>query len=162
MKKLDLIQKIKGKVPRSCHVLRCKGDGCEVRLEGMPSCPDRLTITLDCQELGIRDQKRCDYLFIGQIDATNYVALIELKSGKVDSATDVAQQLQGGADLVAAKLLPSNASFQFRPVLAHGKGIHKYIRNQLRNKKVTLHETTAPIKLVRCGSKLIDVFENAG
>ena len=162
MKKLDLIKTIAENVPASCCVSRCEGDGCKVRLEGMPSCPDRLTITLDCQELSIRHKKRCDYLFIGQTDATSYVALIELKSGKVDSATDVAQQLQGGADLVAAKLLPSNASFQFRPVLAHGKGIHKYIRNQLRKEKVTLHGTTAPIELVRCGSKLIDVFENAG
>ena len=162
MKKLDLVQKIKGKVPRPCRVSRCKGDGCEVQLEGMPSCPDRLTITLDCQELGIRDQKRCDYLFIGQTDATSYVALIELKSGKVDSATGVAQQLQGGADHLATRLLPSTMSFQFRPVLAHGKGIHRHILKKLRKARVKLHGTTAPIKLVRCGSKLIDVFENAG
>ena len=106
MKNLALVKEIAGKVPAHCRVSRCRGDGCEVRLEGMPSCPDRLTIKLDCEELGIRDQKRCDYLFIGQTDTTTYVALIELKSGKVDSATGVAKQLQGGANLVAAKLLP--------------------------------------------------------
>ncbi len=162
MKKLDLIKTIAGNIPASCCVSRCEGDGCKVQLKGMPSCPDRLTITLDCQELGIKHKKRCDYLFIGQTDATTYVALIELKGGGVGSATEVAQQLQGGADHLATKLLPSNTSFQFRPVLAHGKGIHRHILNDLRKKKVTLHETTAPIKLVRCGSKLIDVFENAG
>ncbi len=162
MKKLDLIKTIAENVPASCCVSRCEGDGCKVQLEGMPSHPDRLTITLDCQELGIRHKKRCDYLFIGQTGATTYVALIELKSGKVHSATGVAQQLQGGADLVAARLLPSNASFQFCPVLAHRKGIHRHILKKLRNKKVTLHETTAPIRLVQCDSKLINVFENAG
>ena len=162
MKKLDLIKTIAENVPASCCVSRCEGDGCEVRLEGMPSCPDRLTITLDCQALGIRHKKRCDYLFIGQTDATTYVALIELKGGRVDSATEVAQQLQGGADHLATRLLPSTMSFQFRPVLAHGKGINRHILKQLRKAKVKLYGTTAPIKLVRCGSKLIGVFKNAG
>ena len=161
MKNLALVKEIAGKVPAHCRVSRCRGDGCEVRLEGMPSCPDRLTIKLDCEELGIRDQKRCDYLFIGQTDTTTYVALIELKSGKVDSATGVAKELQGGANLVAAKLLLPNASFQFRPVLAHGKGMRKHMLKQLRKEKVKLRGTTTPIQIVRCGSKLIDVFENA-
>ena len=160
MKSLALVKEVVGKVPAHCRVSRCEGNGCEVRLEGMPSRPDRLTIDLDCQALGISNKKRCDYLFIGQADATTYVALIELKSGKVDSATDVAKQLQGGADL-AAELLPSNASFQFRPVLAHGKSIRKHMFTRLRNAKVKLRGTTTPIRIVRCGSKLIDVFENA-
>ena len=159
MKNLALVKEIAGKVPAHCRVSRCEGNGCEVRLEGMPSRPDRLTIHLDCKELGISNKKRCDHLFIGQADATTYVALIELKSGKVDSVTDVTKQLQGGADL-AAQLLPSNASFQFRPVLAHGKGMHKHMLKQLRRVKVQLHETTTPIRIVQCGSKLIDVFEN--
>lgn len=161
MKNLALVKEIAGKVPAHCRVSRCEGNGCEVRLEGMPSCPDRLTIDLDCKELGISDKKRCDYLFIGQTDATTYVALIELKSGKVGSVTDVAKQLQGGANLVAAKLLPPNVSFRFRPVLAHGKGMHKHMLKQLRKEKVKLRGTTTPIRIVRCGSKLIDVFENA-
>ena len=161
MKNLALVKEIAGKVPAHCRVSRCEGNGCEVRLEGMPFRPDRLTIDLDCKELGISDKKRCDYLFVGQTDATTYVALIELKSGKVDSATGVAKQLQGGANLVAAKLLPPNVSFQFRPVLAHGKGMHKHMLKQLRRARVQLHETTTPIQIVRCGSKLIDVFENA-
>ena len=160
MKNLALVKEIAGKVPAHCHVSRCEENGCEVRLEGMPSCPDRLTIDLNCKELGISNKKRCDYLFIGQADATTYVALIELKSGKVDSVTDVAKQLQGGADL-AAQLLPSNASFQFRPVLAHGKSIRKHTRTRLRKAKVKLRGTPTPILIVRCGSKLIDVFENA-
>lgn len=161
MKTLALVKEIAGKVPAHCRVSRCEGNGCEVRLEGMPSRPDRLTIHLDCKELGISNKKRCDYLFIGQADATTYVALIELKSGKVGSVTDVAKQLQGGANLVAAKLLPPNVSFQFRPVLAHGKGMHKHMLKQLRRVKVQLHETTTPIQIVQCGSKLIDVFEGA-
>ena len=160
MKNLALVKEIAGKVPAHCRVSRCRGDGCEVRLEGMPSRPDRLTIDLDCKELGISDKKRCDYLFVGQTDTTTYVALIELKSGKVDSATGVAKQLQGGADL-AAEFLPSNASFQFRPVLAHGKSMRKHMFTRLRKAKVKLRGTTTPIRIVRCGSKLIDVFENA-
>ena len=131
--------------------------GCEVRLEGISSRPHRLAIDLNCKELGITYRKRCDYLFIGQTDATIYVALIELKSGRVDSATEVTQQLQGGADHLAVKLLPSNTSFQFRPILAYRK-MHKEILKQLRKKTVRLHGRKEPIKLVHCGSKLINVF----
>ncbi|HBP52943.1 MAG TPA: hypothetical protein DD643_00665 [Synechococcus sp. UBA8638] len=117
----------------------------------------RLAVDLDCKEIGIRHKKRCDYLFIGQTDARIYVALIELKRGRVDSATDVAKQLQGGADHLAATLLPSNISFQFRPVLACGR-THRDIRTQLRKKTVRLHGRKEPIKLIDCGSKLINVF----
>ena len=157
MKTLDLVKKIAGRVPDSCRVLRCMEEGCEVRLEGMPSRPHRLAIDLDCKELGINHKKRCDYLLIGQTDATIYVALIELKSGRVDNATSVTKQLQGGANLLAARLLPSNVSFQFRPVLAYRK-MHREILKQLRGKTVRLHGRTEPIKLVDCGSKLMDVF----
>ncbi|MYF36620.1 MAG: hypothetical protein F4226_07520 [Synechococcus sp. SB0678_bin_12] len=117
----------------------------------------RLAIDLNCKELGSKHKKRCDYLFIGQTDATIYVALIELKGGRVDSATDVAKQLQGGVDHLAAKLIPSNVACQFRPVLAY-RTMHKHIRDQLRGKTVQLHGRKEPIKLVDCGSKLMDVF----
>ena len=157
MKKLDLIKEIAGRVPDSCRVLRCMEQGCEVRLEGISSRPHRLAIDLNCKELGIRHKKRCDYLFVAHTEATIYVALIELKSGRVDSATEVTQELQGGADHLAAKLLPSNTSFQFRPILAYRK-MHKEVRNQLREKTVRLHGRKEPIKLIDCGSKLIDVF----
>ena len=157
MKILDLIKKIAGRVPDSCCVLRCMERGCGVRLEGMPSRHHRLAIDLDCQELGINHEKRCDYLLIGQTGATIYVALIELKGGRVDSATEVARQLQGGADFLADRWLPSTVSCQFRPVLAYRK-MHREILKQLRKKTVRLHGRTEPIKLVECGSKLMDVF----
>ena len=157
MEKLDLVKEIAGRVPDSCRVPRCMEQGCEVRLEGMPPRLHRLAIDLNCKELGIKHKKRCDYWFIGQTGATIYVALIELKGGRVDSATGVAQQLQGGADHLAAKLLPSNISFEFRPILAYRK-MHKEILKQLRKKTVRLHGKREPIKLIDCGSKLIDVF----
>lgn len=156
MRKLDLIEEIARKIPATCRVIRCMEKGCEVRLEGMLSRPHRLAVDLNCEDLGIKNKKRCDYLFIGQTGTTLYVALIELKSGRVDSATEVAKQLQGGADHLA-KLLPSNTSYQFRPVLACRR-THRDIRNQLRRKTVQLHGRKEPITLVDCGSKLIDVF----
>lgn len=157
MKRLDLVKEIAGRVPDSCCVPRCMEQGCEVRLEDMPSRPHRLAIDLNCKELGISNKNRCDYLFIAKTGTTIYVALIELKSGRVDSATDVAKQLQGGADHLAAKLIPSNVACQFRPILAYRK-MHKEILKQLRRKTVRLHGRTEPIKLVACGSKLMDVF----
>ena len=155
MNTLGLIKEMASKVPAACRVLRCREKGCEVRLAGMTA--HRLAIDLNCKELGIKHKKRCDYVFIGQTDATIYVALIELKSGRVDSATDVTQQLQGGADHMAATLLPSNVACQFRPILAYRK-MQKEILKQLRGKTVRLHGRKEPIKLVHCGSKLIDVF----
>lgn len=157
MTRFDLIREIARKIPATCRVLRCIEQGCEVRLEGMPSCPHRLAIGLNCEELGITHRKRCDYLFVAHTDAMVYVALIELKSGRVDSATEVAKQLQGGADHLAATLLPSNVACQFRPVLAY-RTMHKEILKQLRKKTVRLYGRKEPIKLVHCGSKLMDVF----
>ena len=151
------IKDITKEVDPSCCVSQCEERGCKIRLEGMPPRPHRVAIDLNCKALGLKDKKRCDYLFVAHAGTTTCVALIELKSGRVDSATDVAKQLQGGADHLADRLLLPNIAFQFRPVLACRR-MHKDIRRQLRSKRVQLRGRSEPIQVIDCGSTLSDVF----
>ena len=98
-------------------------------MDGTPL--NRLIIDMDCEALGLNNETRCDYLFVSEEDKTTWVAPIELKGGKVGSVTRVANQLRGGTEL-AAVLLPPSLAFQFAPVLAHKKPIHRLDLKQLR------------------------------
>lgn len=152
----NIIKEATERIPFACRVSRCKRDGCGVYLEGMPS--HHLVVDLDCKELGIENhKKRCDYLFICDGDGKTWVAPIELKGGKVGSADDVTEQLQGGADL-AAQHLPADIVVQLTPVLVHQKSIHPDTFKKLRRKRVKLHKARKPIKIIKCGKKLVDAF----
>ena len=90
------VEALKGLIPEHCHATSCKKDGCKVSLKGLQS--NRIIVDMDCEALGIPDnQKRCDYLYVGEKRKTQVVP-IELKSGKVPSASDAVEQLQKGAD----------------------------------------------------------------
>ena len=144
------VQALKMSVPERCHVTSCNKDGCKVGLQGLQS--NRVIVDMDCKALGIPDnQKRCDYLYVGEKHKTQVVP-IELKGGKVPSASDVVEQLQKGADQ-ADGWLPSRLRFEFVPVLVHGK-IHKIIRTQLRSRKVRFRGRPTQVKLLKCGAQL--------
>ena len=146
------VQALKGSVPKCCHVTICNKGGCKVGLQGLPL--NRIIIDMDCEALGIPDnQKRCDYLYVGEKRKTQVVP-IELKSGKVPSASDVVEQLQNGADQADGWLPPTpKLRFEFVPVLVHGK-IHKIIRTQLRSRKVWFRGKLTQVKLLKCGAQL--------
>ena len=125
-----LVAAVSNKVPTCCRSNSCKKDGCSL---SVPSSIKSVLVDLDCDMLQIPpDQKRCDYVFVGEKNTKAWVALVELKSGKV-RASDVVAQLQGGAKTAEA-WLPNSGSFQFVPVLAHGKGISPIERETLREK----------------------------
>ena len=138
-------------VPASCHATRCNKDGCRVSLNGVPR--KRIIIDMDCEALQILDdQKRCDYLFVGEETNTTWVVPIELKSGGL-RAREVLEQLEEGVKM-ADMWLPQGTSFQLVPVLAHGRGIHKRDREVLRSGKMQLRGQRKGITIIRCGSPL--------
>ena len=138
-------------VPGCCHATRCDRDGCRVDLKGAPK--KRVIIDMDCEALPIpANKKRCDYLFVGEDPNTTWVIPIEMKSGGL-RASEVLGQLEEGVR-VANMWLPQGNSFQFVPVLAHGKGIHRNELKILRSKEIQLRRQKKKIMLIKCGAPL--------
>ena len=108
-----LVQVVFDTVSRRCHTSDCGRDGCDVQMDGVPD--PHVVVDLDCEPLGLLDQKRCDLLFVGEDDDEAWVAPIELKSGRF-TGYQVVKQLQGGAD-AADGWLPDGSAFRFVPVL---------------------------------------------
>lgn len=153
-----VIATVSGSVDQKCHVSACRAQGCSLSLNGLTTA--RVIVDLDCGELGIRDyRKRCDYVFFGEDEGTSWVVPIELKSGAF-RGRDVVEQLQGGAD-VANRWLPQRCSFQFVPVLAHGKGVPKRGLKALRAHKIRLRDHTKQAVLIRCGETLRSALAHA-
>ena len=143
-------------VPDCCSADRCDRDGCKVSLVDAP--PKRVLIDMDCRNHQIQDdQKRCDYLFIGEENNIRWVASIELKSGRVKSVTTVRNQLEGGAK-VANGWLRKSIPFKFVPVLVHGKSIHPSDLKRLRAEKIQLRGKKMGIALLRCGGRLANAL----
>ena len=139
-------------VPDSCHATRCNKDGCRVSLNGAPQ--ERVVIDMDCEALQIpADRKRCDYLFVGEENNTTWVVPIELKGGRIGSVREVLQQLEEGIR-IADRWLPQGISFQFVPVLAHGRKIHRNDLKVLRSGKMQLRGQRKGIALIRCDDPL--------
>ena len=146
-----LIAEVSRKVDQNCVTRCCSKEDCSVLLKDAP--PKRVIVDLDRSILPIpTNQKRCDYLFLGEQNSTNWVVPIELKGGKVDAQTAL-EQLQGGA-AVANVWLPHRNSFKFVPILAHGKGIHSRDLASLRRNKISLRGQQRQVVLVRCGAEL--------
>ena len=142
---------VANRVPACCQANRCNKDGCGVDLKGTPKT--RVFVDMDCDALKIPDRrKRCDYLFIGEEGLTTWVAPIELKSGGL-KATEVLGQLEGGAGL-ADGWLPQGIAFQFVPILAHGKTIHRNDLKVLRSRKIQLRGQRKVTVLIKCGDPL--------
>lgn len=148
---MNAVAAVANHVPNCCHAVRCNRDGCRVDLKDVPR--SRLLVDMDCNALNISNQqKRCDYLFVGEEGNTIWVAPIELKSGRL-KATEVLEQLEEGAGS-ADNWLPRGIRFQFVPVLAYGKSIHREERRELRKRKLRLRGKQKIATLIRCGDSL--------
>ena len=139
------------KVPLNCQASRCSKDGCKLDLIGSPQ--QRVVVDLDCKSLSLPgDQKRCDYVFIGEENNTIWISPIELKSGRF-SVSGALDQLNGGIGVVD-KWLPQGVALQFVPVLAHGKSIQKEDRRRLLSRSLKLRGKTSKTMLLKCGDRL--------
>ena len=152
-----LVDAVAGAVVRECHSDKCKKEGCSVSTKGAPKA--RVIVDLDCRVLRIGRRKRCDYLFVGAEGERAWVAVIELKRGGF-KGREVVEQLNGGA-AVADRWIPRGRSFDFVPVLAHGKGVSKEEWRRLRGGRVTFRNQTRQVELIRCGQPLADALDRA-
>ena len=148
-----LVAAVKNVVPPACQTSRCGKDGCSVSMQGAP--PLRVIVDLDCTALDISGS-RCDYLFISEDEGGVWVAPIELKSGEV-KASKVEEQLQGGA-WFAQQFFTAEDQFNFVPVLAHGKSVHRLERNKLRWVRIRLRGKIQQPVLIRCGDPMTKVL----
>ena len=97
--------------------------------------------------------KRCDYvIFFDDTAENSFVAvLIELK-GRAVKASEVFEQLQGGANFVARFTAAITETVCF-PILFQ-KGIHPAEFKRLKNFRVRFHNKNLPIRVTSCGSPL--------
>lgn len=97
--------------------------------------------------------RRCDFvLFLQSAGSVLVIVPMELKSGDAD-ASQVAEQLQAGAEF-AASIVSKTPAPIFRPVLFHGQGLHPKQLKDLNRAKVRIQGVDFSIKIARCGRRL--------
>lgn len=145
----DVLDSIRAKVGTENCIESCSRDGCDVDMTDLPT--DCVIVDVDkafpAHEL---DGKRCDFvLFAERSDAPLLVAPVELKSGDVD-VSEAVKQLRGGAAFAERIAQPPSDSI-CRPVLIHGKGLHRAQRTALNRSKVAFRGDKRTVKTARCG-----------
>lgn len=154
-----LVASVTQRVDHDCRTNHCNKGKCSISLKDAPA--QRVIVDLDCATLRMPAiRKRCDYLFVGEVDDTAWVVPIELKGGGF-KADEVVEQLQGGSH-VADEQLPPKSSFEFVPVLAHGKRVHRKNFSDLRHRNITLRRKKSRIVTLRCGDKLVRALRKSG
>ena len=150
MKLSEVLDEIRKQVGEENLTNSCGGGGCDVDMTDVP----HPRIVVDVERVFLvnkRKGRRCDrILFYVDLDSnTLVVVLIELKSGNVD-ASDVFQQLQGGAKF-AAEVIPQEIGTTCIPVVFHGKRIHDAQLRKLKRNEVRFRRQTFPIWKQKCG-----------
>ena len=153
----NLVERIKKSLPNRCFAKGQKHTkkGCSVSLKNAPK--PYIMIDLDKPEalVGQNDPK-CDYIFIG---GSNNVLVepLELKKGELD-ASQVVKQLQAGADIADARIIPAGDQVQFRPVAVYGGKFHKAQKRELLkpSSKIRFKGVRFNIHLLKCDQPLIE------
>ena len=149
----EVLNEIRSQVDERNLSTSCSRDGCQVDMADMP--PSRIIVDMDeVFPASTATDKHCDYvLFFVNAESTLVTIPLELKSGRVDSIPEVCKQLQQGATYTE-KLVPKDSQPICRPVLFHGKGIHKAQLKKLNRAKVRFRGKPLTIDKERCGSNL--------
>ena len=139
----NLVKTVRAKVSESCYAKLCKKEGCKVPLPSV--WRSGVLIDMDHPESPAEKHgKRCDFLFVGEVEGEGWVVPIELKKGKA-SSSEVVPQLQAGAKIVE-KVVLNNEKVSFRPVVAAGR-FDKYERDPLRKRRVKFRG----MRKIECG-----------
>ena len=153
-----VVETVRGKVENTCVISgRLKKEGCSVSLKDAPQ--PRLIIDFDKpgSPLG-KNQTRCDYLFVAEVSSKpGWVVPIELKKGRLDASKAV-EQLRAGAS-AAEQLVPNTVTVNFRPVVASGGNKAERAELRAERNRVRFHGTAQPVRLIKCGDKLIEAFD---
>ena len=146
-------------IPKSCRVRTCSREGCKIPMTGLsgPHC----LIDMDCEQLSIPgNQARCDYIFVGTHEGSEWIAAVELKRGNV-KVGEVRKQLQAGAEFAESRLPVKHDQPGFRPIAAYGGKLHKSQSAELKRElnMVKFGQVRYQIKLIRCGSPLVNALK---
>ena len=146
----NLVKTVWAKVSESCYAKLCKKEGGKVPLPA--DWRSRVLIDVDHPESPAEKHgKRCNFLFVGEVEDEGWVVPIELKIGKA-SSSKVVPQLQAGAK-VAEQVVPKNEKVSFRPVVAAGR-FDKYERGPLRKRRVKFRGMSEMVHWIKCGKSL--------
>ena len=150
----EVLNKLRSQVGAANLSNSCSRDGCQVDITDVPR--SRVIIDVDkALSASTTTGKRCDYvLFFMDAENTLVTVPLELKSGGVDSISEVCEQLQQGATY-AEDLAREDSEPICCPLLFHGKGIHKAQRPKLNRAKVRFRGRRLTIDTTRCGENLI-------
>ena len=155
-----LVDMIRGKLDKRCLVTRLGSRKCRVKMKGAPSPSCRLIVNFDKPGSPLpHPARRCDYLLVAEGGHTHgWVAVLELKGGRVHDVDDAVRQLQAGAS-AAEGLIPKNEPVCFRPVVV-SRSISTHERNLLKKKScaVRFRGRIEPVLLMSCGAALAKVL----
>ena len=159
----DMLNEIRTRVGEENLTNSCSGRNCRVDLTDIPG--NRVVVDVDLAFAAhARSGKHCDRILFYEHTPQNslVVVLIEHKGGTFDSATNVAEQLQGGANFVKSFISAGTKTICI-PILFHGGGSHKVQRDKIKRLKVGLTQKQ-PISLSKCGApkNLANVLSGSG
>ena len=160
---MTMMESVRGKLDARCLRKQCRAGKCSISLKGV----SRQFVLIHMDSPGSpssQHETRCDYLYIGYLDdkdGSPWTVPIELKLGGI-SASEVAKQLQAGAD-VADQVIPHNANTKFTPVVASGR-LSKIEQRRLRNmsNRVRFRGKSEIVQRIRCGDPLTQVLKDTG
>ncbi len=156
---MSLVSQLKRTLNADCLTRRCKKNNCSLNMGNIPD--PFILVDMDHKSAPSQgeDAKKCDYIFIGDDDPEAWVAPLELKGGKF-SASDVIEQLRAGAG-VTDSVIPAAAETRFRPIVVHGKGIHRAELERLQKRRVRYRNRDYPVGKARCGESLLEALNKA-
>ena len=149
----NLVERIRESLPDGCFATgRLRKQGCSVSLTGVPT--PSITIDMDKPQAPVgQDETKCDYIFIGG-SGNVFLLPLELKRGKLD-ASDVARQLQAGANIADNRIIPKHELVQFQPVGVCGGKFHRAERRRLSQHKIRFRGKHSNVQLLKCGDLLV-------
>ena len=152
----NLVRRIRENLPDECFATgRLRKEGCSVSLKDAPA--PFVMIDMDKPQAPVgQNETKCDYIFIGGSGNVLLVPL-ELKRGKLD-ASDIVRQLQAGANIAAARIIPKREQVRFLPVAVCGGKFHRIERRRLSQRKIRFKSQSSNVQLLRCGQRLIDAL----
>lgn len=148
----EILNEIRGQVGEESLTNSCSGRNCRVDMLGVPK--ERVVVNVDLAfkahgETG----KHCDRIlfYISPTENHLVIVLIEHKGGTFDSATEIGEQLQGGANF-SKNLIPKNVETTCVPVLFHGSGSHQSQFKKLRRQQINFDGRKFPISKDKCNA----------
>ena len=153
MKLSEALDEIRKRVGEENLTKSCSGHRCDVDMTDVPH--PRIVVDIErVFQVNRRSGKRCDRVlfYVDWARSKLVVVLIELKSGNVN-ATDVFQQLQGGAKFADEEVIPQDIETTCIPVVFHGKRIHDAQLPKLKRNEVRFRRQTFPIWKKGCGRR---------